>query len=522
MQGRALPDARVVENAAWAIREKGLDAEEGQIRIRTLGDGGEASVTIIDNGVGLTAEGHRYMFEPFAGTREDRPGIGLANHATHGPQVRRTNRRRLAARRRHGPPHPPAGDVRVTAGHGRRPVLSVLLAPMFLTAAAGAYFAFGGAVGSAASDAPERLFPCATQDLARAAFIADLRKPLDPTHAALPGALLRQAAAEVNPDTELAVYALSAHAEVPRTLLGRLRKTVDLVGLAAPTAKHRAADDCDLPAQAPATARASAIGFCRERDALARRIEALAVETLGQRARPRLSRGGAGGNRAGVRENAGHAVTVLGSGPARTMVLTRGDAGPGVGVRADGGGMGRVAAGGTVARRSGRNDGAHPLRAARGDDRRGERANRAQAVLAKLLRGRRHRVRRSARHAGMRTPSLTEAPTTMELAAYELERLRHSGALVERERTELARERAELARERARLVAERPELAEARERLDARARDLDVPAAGRRGRGPACRRRRRTRRRHLNGARVRFEVHPGPPVPRATRVTQAR
>lgn len=82
--------------------------------------------------------------------------------------------------------------------------------------------------------------------------------------------------------------------------------------------------------------------------------------------------------------------------------------------------------------------------------------------------------------------SLAEAPTAMELAAYELERLRHSGALVEREREELERERAEVARERRqvadarrqidadreRLVEERRELAEARERFEARRRDV--------------------------------------------------
>ena len=69
---------QVLDNSLWAIRAKGLDAEEGEIRMKTAGVGGNALVTVIDNGVGLSTEDRERMFEPFFGTRDDRPGVGLA------------------------------------------------------------------------------------------------------------------------------------------------------------------------------------------------------------------------------------------------------------------------------------------------------------------------------------------------------------------------------------------------------------------------------------------------------------
>ena len=76
---------QVVDNAVAAIEEKGLGHDEGEIRIATAGDGGDASITIIDNGVGIAAEDREHMFEPFAGSRDDRPGVGLAitEHIVH-------------------------------------------------------------------------------------------------------------------------------------------------------------------------------------------------------------------------------------------------------------------------------------------------------------------------------------------------------------------------------------------------------------------------------------------------------
>ena len=76
---------QVLDNALAAIRDKGLDPDEGEIRIATAGDGNGASVTIIDNGIGLSDEDRERMFEPFVGGREDRPGVGLAitRHIVH-------------------------------------------------------------------------------------------------------------------------------------------------------------------------------------------------------------------------------------------------------------------------------------------------------------------------------------------------------------------------------------------------------------------------------------------------------
>ena len=76
---------QVFDNALYAIRDKGLGRDEGEIRVKTGGDGGDALVTIIDNGIGMSVEDRARMFEPFAGTRADRPGVGLAitQHVVH-------------------------------------------------------------------------------------------------------------------------------------------------------------------------------------------------------------------------------------------------------------------------------------------------------------------------------------------------------------------------------------------------------------------------------------------------------
>ena len=76
---------QVLGNAVNAIRDKGLGRDEGEIRIETANDGGEALVTIIDNGIGMSAADRERMFEPFAGTHADRQGVGLAitQHIVH-------------------------------------------------------------------------------------------------------------------------------------------------------------------------------------------------------------------------------------------------------------------------------------------------------------------------------------------------------------------------------------------------------------------------------------------------------
>lgn len=165
----------------------------------------------------------------------------------------------------------------------RRP-LSWLLAPIVLVGAAGVYFALEGS--GRAAQGSDGLARCDGGDSPPTAFLVDLRKPLDAAHVSLPGALFRQAARAMDAGTVLAVYSLSPHGEAPRTLIGRLCKTFDDAGLAAESSKHLATDECDIPAQLPDALRAGAKDFCAQRDALARRIDVLAAETLRQPAGP--------------------------------------------------------------------------------------------------------------------------------------------------------------------------------------------------------------------------------------------
>ena len=363
----------------------------------------------------------------------------------------------------------------MNAVSGRGHALPVLLAPAVLAVAVGVYFAFGESRGEASAPTAPKL-PCGSgADVARAAFLLDLRKPLDPAHAELPATLLRRVATEMDRDTELAVYALSPHAEAPRTLLGRLCKTVDLAGLAAPSAKNGSADHCDLPAQVSPEARDIARDFCRERDALARRVDALAVETLGRSAGPaylveafEATARGFGGMPgtlhvfSDLMQHApwfSHAETPVAEWEYERMAAAwselpveeplRGFA-PGTAVA-----IHYVPRAGTTGEEDGR---AAHKRFWEGYFGGIEVAFDDQPAMAGYL-----------------PESLADAPTPMELAAYELERLRHSGRLVEREREELARERERIAAERRtieadqeRLAAERRELAAAQERLEAR------------------------------------------------------
>ena len=68
----------IIENAVEAIREKGMDGGgDGEIRIATSGDGETATVTVIDNGVGMAPEVQARMCEPFFTSKEHGAGIGL-------------------------------------------------------------------------------------------------------------------------------------------------------------------------------------------------------------------------------------------------------------------------------------------------------------------------------------------------------------------------------------------------------------------------------------------------------------
>jgi len=353
----------------------------------------------------------------------------------------------------------------------RRP-LSLLLAPIVLAAAAGVYFALEG--GGRTAQGSEGLAQCdATGDTPRTAFLVDLRKPLDAAHVSLPGALFRRAARAMDAGTEMAVYTLSPHAEAPRTLIGRLCRTFDDAGLTAESSKHLATDDCDIPAQLPTALRAGAKDFCARRDALARRIDVLAAETLRQPA------------------GAAHLVEAL-EATAREFGETPGS----LYVFSD-----------LVQHAAWFSHAESPLEDWEFEDmaaawstlpleapltgfpaattvrvhyvpRAGTTDEEDWRVTHKrfwmdYFRGAEVAFDDQPTMADYVVTPLAELSSSMELAAYELERLRHSSAVVERDRAAIERERRNLASarrqveaERQRLTAEREELAVERERLE--------------------------------------------------------
>ena len=70
---------KILENSVQAIQEKALaqDGTNGEIRITTDGDDEKATITVIDNGIGMPAEVRERMFEPFYSSKENRAGLGL-------------------------------------------------------------------------------------------------------------------------------------------------------------------------------------------------------------------------------------------------------------------------------------------------------------------------------------------------------------------------------------------------------------------------------------------------------------
>ena len=69
---------KVVENSLQAIQEKGQNGN-GEIRIATSGENDKAYITMIDNGVGMSAEVRESMFEPFYSATDGRSGVGLTS-----------------------------------------------------------------------------------------------------------------------------------------------------------------------------------------------------------------------------------------------------------------------------------------------------------------------------------------------------------------------------------------------------------------------------------------------------------
>jgi two-component system nitrogen regulation sensor histidine kinase NtrY len=65
----------LVQNALDAVRERG---SEGDVRVTVAGGGGQAVVTVSDNGPGLSPEIASRLFEPYATTKPHGTGLGLA------------------------------------------------------------------------------------------------------------------------------------------------------------------------------------------------------------------------------------------------------------------------------------------------------------------------------------------------------------------------------------------------------------------------------------------------------------
>ena len=117
---------------------------------------------------------------------------------------------------------------------------------------------------------------------ASATLLLDFRKPLDEGTWRAAGALLRELSLELEANTELRVFALTSEADTPRQPLARLCKPYDNAHLWIDTAKDQRGKvrDCDdVPAQLPRDVREAASGFCARRDALRRRIDAIAEQS---------------------------------------------------------------------------------------------------------------------------------------------------------------------------------------------------------------------------------------------------
>ena len=113
----------------------------------------------------------------------------------------------------------------------------------------------------------------------RAVFLLDFRKPLGEANLSLPSELLHDVSLRLGANTELRVFALAADLRAPRLPLDRVCKPYNNADLQIGTAKDQrnTLRDCDdLPAQLPASLREAADRFCRRRDALQNRVDALA------------------------------------------------------------------------------------------------------------------------------------------------------------------------------------------------------------------------------------------------------
>lgn len=64
----------LIKNALWAIR----DLDRGQIDIIASSDAGGVAISIMDNGIGISLEDQKSLFDPFCGKNKNGAGVGLA------------------------------------------------------------------------------------------------------------------------------------------------------------------------------------------------------------------------------------------------------------------------------------------------------------------------------------------------------------------------------------------------------------------------------------------------------------
>jgi signal transduction histidine kinase len=67
----------IISNAVYAINKRFGDNQGGEIKISTISDGENVVITIADNGIGMTEEARKKIFEPFYTTKEVGEGTGL-------------------------------------------------------------------------------------------------------------------------------------------------------------------------------------------------------------------------------------------------------------------------------------------------------------------------------------------------------------------------------------------------------------------------------------------------------------
>ena len=312
--------------------------------------------------------------------------------------------------------------------------------------------------------------------LRRAVLILDLRKPVSAAHVRRPGDILRDVSRRERVGTEIAVYALSAYAEAPSTLLGRLCKPYDNDDLVVAATKDGsgATGDCDdLPARI-ASRTPHAAEFCAEREVLRSRIVALAERAPTLASDAYLVEALDAVRRDFAADPVPTSVYVFSDMMQHAKWFSHIDLGPdrwdydafAEARAAELAASGRFEqpADGLAVKvfyvvRAGTTELA-PARAAH------------QAFWRRHLEGAEVAFEDEPTMPAYPAERLVNVPTAAELAAYEMEKARHQAAMVERERTALAADRRALESQRQRLAERERSITETERRLAEREASL--------------------------------------------------